>query len=161
MPPSHIRERQTSKEMRHVFVETNWLVAIAAPNFNRPPAALELLTAAKEERIHVYLPACCIGEAKKTIRQKYQPKEADRLLSYIRWALEQKILSKETADSAREMLSTFVAQVRSELLALSETLREITNAKGVHIMHLNDAVLDMALELHFKEVELSELIALF
>jgi predicted nucleic acid-binding protein len=142
--------------MRHVFLETNWLVAVAAPAHDRPPAALELLDSASDGRIRIYIPACCIGEARKTIRVKFQPKESDRLRSYVRWAVEQKLLDHETAESSRKMLSSFQDRITSELARLNDTLRRITSAAGVEIVRLDGAVLDMSLELHFKEIELSE-----
>jgi predicted nucleic acid-binding protein len=142
--------------MRHVFVETNWLVAVAAPAHDRPPAALELLDSARDGRIRLYIPACCIGEARKTIRLKFQPKEADRLRGYVRWAVEQKLLDQETAESAREMLLSFQGRITSELARLKDTLRGITSAVGVEVVPLDGAVLDMSLELHFKEIELSD-----
>jgi predicted nucleic acid-binding protein len=142
--------------MRHVFLETNWLVAVAKPAHDRTPAALELLDSASDGRIRIYIPACCIGEARKTIRQKFQPKEADRLRSYVRWAVEQKLLDQQTDESARVMLSSFVGRVTSELAALNDTLRGITSAVGVEIVRLDHAVLDMSLELHFREIDLSE-----
>ena len=83
--------------MRHVFVETNWLVTLAAPSRNPIPAALELRDSARDGRIRIYLPACCISEAKKTIRQKFQPKEADRLRSFVEWASEKNHLDHEIA----------------------------------------------------------------
>ncbi|MGB9204889.1 MAG: hypothetical protein WCB94_13105 [Terriglobales bacterium] len=142
--------------MRHVFAETNWLVTLAAPARNPPPAAVELRDSAKDGRIRIYLPACCISEAKKTIRQKFQPKEADSLRGFVQWAFEKKLLDHETAESARRMLQSFQGHVASELAALTETLRAITSAAGVEVLPLGDAVLGMSLELHFKEIELSE-----
>ncbi len=142
--------------MRHIFVETNWLVAVAAPAHDRIPAALELLDSARDGRVRIYIPACCIGEARKTIRRKLQPKEADRLRRFVRWAVEQRILDHETSESARTMLSSFEGRVASELAGLNDTLRDITSAAGVEVVPLDGAVLDMSVELHFKEIELSE-----
>ncbi len=142
--------------MRHIFVETNWLVAVAAPAHDRIPAALELLDSVRDGRVTIYVPACCIGEARKTIRQKLQPKEADRLRRFVRWAVEQRLLDHETAESARTMLSSFQGRVASELAGLNDTLRDITSAAGVEVVPLDSAVLDMSVELHFKEIELSE-----
>jgi len=142
--------------MRHVFVETNWLFAVAAPAYNRPPAAIELLDSPRHGRIRIYIPACCIGETKKTIRVKYQPKEADRLRSFVQWAVEQKLLDHETAESARKMLLSFQGGVTSELAGLNDTLRDVISTPGVEVVPLDGAVLDMSLELHFKEIELSE-----
>jgi hypothetical protein len=142
--------------VRHVFLETNWLVEIAAPAHEPPPAAVELLNSARDGRIRIHVPACCIGEARKTIRSKFQPKEADRLRSFVRVALELNILDQNTAEAARMMLSRFESHVTSELGALNGTLRGIIGASGVEVLPVNDAVLDMSLELHFREVELSE-----
>jgi hypothetical protein len=144
--------------VRHIFVETNWLVAVAAPApaHDRIPAALELLDSAGHGRVRIYVPACCIGEARKTIRQKLQPKEADRLRRFVRWAVEQRFLEHEAAESARTMLSSFEGRVASELAGLNDTVRDITGAAGVEVVHLDDAVLNMSLELYFKEIELSE-----
>jgi hypothetical protein len=145
-----------ANQMRHVFAETNWLVTLAAPARNPPPAAVELRDSAKDGRIRIYLPACCISEAKKTVRLKFQPKEADRLRGFVQWAFEKKHLDHETAESARRMLQSFQGHVASELAALTETLRAITSAAGVEVLPLDDAVLGMSVELHFKEIELSE-----
>jgi hypothetical protein len=145
-----------ANQVRHVFVETNWLVTLAAPARNPPPDALELRDSARDGRIRIYLPACCISEARKTIRQKFQPKEADRLRSFVQWASEKDHLNHETAESARMMLSSFEGHVNSGLDKLNDTLLDITKAAGVEVLPLDDAALGMSLELHFKEVELSE-----
>jgi predicted nucleic acid-binding protein len=143
-------------QVRHIFVETNWLFAVAAPAHDRIPAALELLDSARDGRVRIYVPSCCIGEARKTIRQKLQPKEADRLRRFVQWAVEQRHLDHETAESARTMLASFEGRVASELAGLNNTLRDVTSAVGVEVVHLDGAVLDMSLDLHFREVELSE-----
>ncbi len=142
--------------MRHVFVETNWLVDLAAPARNPTPAAIQLCDSAEAGHIRIYLPACCISEAKKTIRQKFQPKEADTLRKFVQWASEKKHLDHESAESARTMLSVFEEHVTAELEALSDTLRSITSAAGVEVLPLDDAVLGRSLDLHFREVDLSE-----
>ena len=142
--------------MRHVFVETNWLVTLAVPARDPPPAAVELLDSARGGGIRIYIPACCISEAKKTIRLKFQPKEADRLRSFVQWAFEKKHLDQGTAESARRMLSSLEGHVGSGHSKLNDKLLEITKAAGVEVLPLDGPMLDMSLELHFKEIELSE-----
>ena len=142
--------------MRHVFLETNWLVALVAPARDPPPAAVELLDLARDGRIRIYIPACCIGEAKKAIRLRFQPKEADRLKRFVQWAVEKKHLDHQIAESARKMLSSFEGHVRSGLDALKDKLFEITSAAGVEVLPLDDGMLEMSIDLHFKEIELSE-----
>jgi hypothetical protein len=142
--------------VRHVFVETNWLVTLAVPGRDPPPAAVGLMDSARDGGIRVYIPACCISEAKKTIRLKFQPKEADRLRGFIQWAFEKKHLDHETAESARTMLSSFEVHIRTGLANLNDKLLGICKAAGIEVLRLDDPILDMSLELHFSEIELSE-----
>ncbi len=142
--------------MRHVFLETNWLIGVAAPSIDRTPAAVDLLEMAKKDQLRIYIPACCIAEARKTIRQKFQPKEADRFRRYIRWAAEQKAIDDPAAESARKILQSFEGCVTADLAHLNEFLREITTAHGVEIVPLDEKVLDMSVDLHFEEIEPSE-----
>jgi hypothetical protein len=142
--------------MRHVFLETNWLVGVAAPSPDRTAAALKLLDLAAAAELKIYIPACCIAEARKTIRQKLQPKEADRLRSYIRWAVEHEILDEATSEAARTMLQSFEGSVTSDLAHLNDSLRQITMANGIEIVPLDAHVLDMSVDLHFEEIEPSE-----
>ena len=142
--------------MRHVFVETNWLVTLAAPARDPPPAAVELLDSAGRGAIRIHIPGCCISEAKKTIRLKFQPKEADRLRSFVQWAFEKKHLDHETAESARALLASFEGHVRSGLAKLNDKLLDITKAAGVEVLPLDGPVLDTSLALYFKEIELGE-----
>ena len=106
--------------------------------------------------IRVYIPGCCIGEAKKTIRQKCQPKEADKLRSFVEWAVEKRHLDQEAADSARAMLSSFEGHVRSGLSKLNDKLLDITKAAGLEVLVLDGLILDMSLDLYFKGIELGE-----
>jgi hypothetical protein len=101
--------------VRHVFVETNWLIELGAPARNPAPAAVQLRDSAEDGRIRIYLPACCISEAKKTVRRSFQPKEADRLRSFVEWASEKNHLDHKTAESAMMMLSSFEGHVGSGL----------------------------------------------
>jgi hypothetical protein len=114
------------------------------------------MDSARDGGIRVYIPACCISEAKKTIRLKFQPKEADRLRGFIQWAFEKKHLDHETAESARTMLSSFEVHIRTGLANLNDKLLGICKAAGIEVLRLDDPILDMSLELHFSEIELSE-----
>jgi len=54
------------------------------------------------------------------------------------------------------MLSSFEGRITSELARLNDTLRGTTTAAGVEVVPLDGAMLDLSIELHFKEIELSE-----
>jgi hypothetical protein len=75
--------------MRHVFVETNWVVGCAATAHLKIPAALARLERAASEDLKLYLPTICIAEARRPIFERYQPKnEADRVRQFLLWAPE-------------------------------------------------------------------------
>jgi hypothetical protein len=54
------------------------------------------------------------------------------------------------------MLSHFEQRVASELADRNNTLRDITSSPGIEVVPLDDAVLNMTIELHFKKLKLSE-----
>ena len=54
------------------------------------------------------------------------------------------------------MLSSFEGHVRSGLAKINDRLLDTTKAAGVEVFPLDDAALRVSVELHFKEVELSE-----
>src|SRR5437667_413829 len=50
--------------MKHVFVETNWVVAYAAPAHLQLPAALSLAERAAAGELRLYIPSVCLTEAR-------------------------------------------------------------------------------------------------
>ena len=74
--------------MRHVFVETNWVVAYAAPEHLQVPEALSLTQKAAAGELRLYLPSVCLAECQYTIRTRYRPRPpADALRLFLRSAL--------------------------------------------------------------------------
>lgn len=142
--------------MRHVFVETNWLVTLAAPARNPTPAAAELLDSAASGDIRLYIPGCCISEARKTIRLKFQPKETGRLREFVQWAVEKEHLDHAAAQSARSFLASFEQHVVAGLANLPDRIRDITEGPGVEVLPLDGQVLETSVALYFKEIELGE-----
>ena len=56
--------------MRHVFVETNWVFAYAAPAHHKRLDAVELLARARANEVRIHLPAPCLTEARPPIMRK-------------------------------------------------------------------------------------------
>jgi hypothetical protein len=117
---------------------------------------LDLIDLAAKGEIRIYIPACCIAEARKTIRQKFQPKETDRLRRYLRWAVEQKLFDNQMAETGRLILQRFDVSVTADLKGLNDRLRDVSTAEGVQIVPLDESVLDLSVDLHFEEIEPSE-----
>ena len=111
--------------MRHVFVETNWVVACAAPAHHKTPAALELLNRAASGELKLYLPIICISEARRPILKRYQSRnEADRVRQFLLWARDNKSVDEKDEEATRRALDRMEGRVKADLEKLDETLEE-------------------------------------
>jgi hypothetical protein len=141
--------------MRHVFVETNWVVAFAAPAHLRMPAAAHLHGKATSGDVRLYLPAVSITEARNPVRTKFQPRStADSLRSYLRWATNTGKVDSPRAEVVRVVLDQYEAAVSAELDQLEDRLRSLTRHPGIEVFALTDAMLARAVELATLNLEL-------
>jgi predicted nucleic acid-binding protein len=139
--------------MRHVFVETNWVVDYCAPAHQRTLAAINLLEAAKSGTISVYLPAPCLTEARSAIRIKFQPKEANRLREFLKWAKANGQLEAKIVEDTRRVLDQFEQLVKQNLDNLEAKLEGLNTEKGFDVFPLSTALLERSISLT-TEVEL-------
>src|SRR5216683_2311279 len=110
--------------MRHVFIETNWVVAYAAPAHHKIPAALELFDRAASGEIKLHLPVICISEARRPIFERFQ--------------------SRNEAD--RRVLDRMEGRVKADLEGLDEALNNLRAAKGIEIFNLSQKMLERCAE---------------
>jgi len=133
--------------MRHVFVETNWVVDVAAPAHHQKPAARSLLERADAGELRLHLPAVCLGEARRTI-QKFKPRhEADAIRSFVGWG---KVIGKipdTDADVVLRILNMFEIKVNADLKRLDVTLSSLRERQGIEVFALDEAMLERAIEL--------------
>lgn len=139
--------------MKHVFVETNWIVDYCAPAHRRVLAAVNLLEAANSGRVSLHLPAPCLTEARSTIRTKFQPTEANRLREFLKWAKAGGHLATEQVDSTREVLNQFERIVKQDLDHLEARLEQLKNERGLEVFPLSTKMLEKSISLA-TEVEL-------
>lgn len=140
--------------MRHVFVETNWVFAYAAPGHHKRLDAVDLLSRARANELRIHLPAPCLTEARSAIMRKCQPRnEADAIRRFLQRAKAERTVSPDQDGTAREVLDRFEQQVRGELGQLDEVLKSIRTEPGVEIFALNERMLDRAIAL--AEMDLS------
>jgi hypothetical protein len=129
--------------MRHVFVETNWVVACAAPAHHKIPAALELLDRAATEELKLYLPVVCISEARRPILERFQSRnEADRVRQFLLWARDNKYVEGKDEEAARRVLDQMEGRVKADLEKLDEALENFKGAKGVETFNLSQPMLE-------------------
>src|ERR1019366_7594445 len=99
--------------MPHVFVESNWLFAFAAPAHHQVPAVAELLERARQGQFTVHLPNICIGEARQAILTKCQPrKEANAIRRFLTWAQPSGHVTRADAAAARVVLNQYESSIK-------------------------------------------------
>lgn len=141
--------------MKHVFVETNWVVASSAPVHERMPAALELVERAKRGEIWIHLPSICLSEARHPIRSKYQPRTAaDAIRKFLAWTALQQDSEITDTDVIRRALDRFETRVLAELDELRATLESIRKMPGLEVFPLDERMLSRSVELSSEDLDL-------
>src|SRR6266568_9108383 len=140
--------------MRHVFVETNWLVDCFAPAHFKQPDALDLLTQVRENKLKLYLPASCLVEARPVIRAKFQPKQVDAVREHLRWRKASGNIAVDDEAKVRTVLDQYEAFVRKDLDRLELSLDELRNIPNVEIFSMTDRMLEKSITLSLEKLEL-------
>jgi hypothetical protein len=141
--------------MRHVFVETNWVVAFAAPAHHKIPAALELFDRAAKGEITLYLPVICVAEARRPIFERFQTRnEADRVRQFLLWARDAGLVDASEEEATRRVLDRMEARVKADLERLDDTFNSLKAAKGIEIFHLSQGMLERCSELSYLKLDL-------
>jgi predicted nucleic acid-binding protein len=112
--------------VRHVFVETNWLIGYAAPAHQKAYAAVDLLKKANRGEVRFYLPSICLSECLRPIRQKFQVRsEADRVRNFLVWAKGENIVEAAVDEIVRRTLDQRESLVRRDLDRLDDSLETL------------------------------------
>lgn len=134
--------------MRHVFVETNWLVSYAAPAHQKVYAATDLLKKANEGEVQLYLPSVCIAECRRPIREKFQVRqEADRVRRFLLWARQSNIIDAAIDDVVRRTLDQMEGLVKRDLEQLNQLLKSLHDKRGLEIFNMSEEMLERSADL--------------
>lgn len=141
--------------MRHVFVETNWVVAYAAPAHHKNPAAAELFDRAANGELKLHLPVICIAEARRPILERFQPRiEADRVRQFLLWARGTDLVDARDDEATRRVLDRMEARVKVDLERLDETFEKLKVADGIEIFNLSPEMLHLCADLSYLKLDL-------
>jgi hypothetical protein len=135
------------QDIRHLFVETNWLHDYAAPAHHKVPAAVTLLERAQRGDFILHIPNVSFAEARQSIQTKCQPVDGPGIHRYIRWAHKNRELNDEQGEDAHRLAERYVQDIRKELSAVPTILKEVGGFPCVKIFALDDEMLDLANEL--------------
>jgi hypothetical protein len=134
--------------MPHVFVESNWLFAFAAPAHHQVPDAAELLNRARHGDFTIHMPNVCIGEARQAIMTKCHPrKEANAIRRFLSWSEPAGEVTKSDAAVTRAILDKYENSVKRDLDDLDSTLRRPGELPYLKIFGLDNETLGLATKL--------------
>jgi predicted nucleic acid-binding protein len=141
--------------MRRVFVETNWVVAYAAPAHHRTPAALELFDRAANGEIKLYLPVICIAEARRPIFEQFQSRdEADRVRQFLSWARDTGFVDAAEDEATRRVLDRMEGREKADLDQLDDAFGNLKAAVGMEIFNLSQEMLERCADLSYLKLDL-------
>jgi hypothetical protein len=141
--------------MKHVFVETNWVVEYGAPAHLRPSTALTLVHRAAAGDLRLYIPSICLTEARHPIRKNFNPRSPSKSVRrYLSWASTEGILDAADSETVRHLLDKYETTVGAELDRLEERLALLRNHPGIEVFPLSDEMLARAVELSIENLDL-------
>jgi len=138
--------------MPHVFVETNWLHAYAAPAHHKVPDAVTLLERAQLGEFILHIPNVSFGEARQSIQSKCQPVDGPGVRRYIRWAKENGELNEGQARDAHQLAEKYVQSISRDLSAVPSALKEVAGLPCVGMFAFDDEMLDFANQLALTKI---------
>lgn len=134
--------------MRHVFIETNWVVAYGAPAHHKSYAAIDLLKKANTGAVQLYLPSICISEARRPILEKFQVRlEADRVRRFLLWGKQHNLIDEPTDETVRRVLDQMESRVKTDLEKTDDLLANLKTEKGIQIFDLTQQMCERCSEL--------------
>lgn len=140
--------------MLHVFVETNWVVDYAAPAHYRVPAAVRLLDRARNGELRLHLPSISLSEARRPILAKHQSRHSDTIRQFLRWSRSKDLITPIDDEAARRVLAAMERQVRADLRALDQSLKNLADDPALDVFPLDSSILEKTLALTLEKLDL-------
>ena len=140
--------------MKHVFVETNWVVDYCAPAHKRGLAATQLLNLARSGSLQLHLPSPCLSEASGALRKKFQPREANTLREYLKWARAGGQVEGGEEQVTRCVLDQFERLVNDDLDRLEHSLSALRSEAGLEVFPLSESMLERSVGLAIEKLDL-------
>src|SRR2546427_831207 len=98
----------------HVFVETNWVVDIAAPVLSRNQDAMALHERARAGEVQLHLPAVCLVEARKVVATRGVRADLNPIRSFVRDSRAEGVINAVEAEASFKLLTRFQQYVIKE-----------------------------------------------
>ncbi len=125
----------------HVIVETNWVVDFAAPSLAQGPAAQALLEQARAGELVLHVPALCLVEARKVVRERTARDYTTAVRRFIRAEREGGRVDRTNADAAYRVLDGFEQFVERDRKEAAGRIDGLRREPAVHVFPLDEAML--------------------
>lgn len=137
--------------MKHVFVETNWLVEIVGPPHKQKKSAVELLARAQAGDIELLIPSVCIQEARNVLNGKVKKGVrgvAREFNEFLKWARINGAVREELISAGFSLVSVFESRVANYIEKDAEkSLEAIRFTPGVKVFPLDEQIISRMLEI--------------
>lgn len=132
---------------KHVLVETNWVVDIVALSLSRNPDAFALRDSARRGDVVLHVPAVCLVEARKVVRERRVRADLEAIRCFVRDRKGSGDFDGPTADAAFDVLSRFQQHVEHERAHAPERISDLAADHSITIFALDETMLSRSADL--------------
>jgi hypothetical protein len=131
----------------HVLVETNWVVDVVAPSLSRNPDAAALYQRARRDDIVLHLPAICLLESKKVVKERRVRADLEAIRSFVRDRKASAEIDESTTNAAFDVLSRFQQHVENERAQAPRRIADLAADRGIDVFALDEKMLARSIDL--------------
>lgn len=133
--------------LKHVLVETNWVVDVVAPSLSRNRDAVALHDSARRGDVILHVPAICLVEARKVVRERRPRADLEAIRSFIRDRRDSGEIDGAIANAGFEVLSRFHQHVIKERAQTPQRVAVLATDPSINIFALDETMLARSTEL--------------
>jgi hypothetical protein len=133
--------------LKHVLVETNWVVDVVAPSLSRNRDAAALHVSARRGDVILQVPAICVVEARKVVRERRPRADLEAIRSFIRDRRDSSEIDESIANAGFEVLSRFHQHVTKERAQTPQRVADLAADPSVNVFALDETMLARSIEL--------------
>jgi hypothetical protein len=131
----------------HVLVETNWVVDVVAPSLSRNPDAAALYQRARRNELVLHLPAVCLLESRKVVKERRVRADLEAIRSFIRDRKASAEINELVANAAFDVLSRFQQHVEHERGQTPIRIAALAADRAIDIFALDEKMLARSVDL--------------
>jgi predicted nucleic acid-binding protein len=133
--------------VKHVFVETNWVVDLVAPAVSRNPDARDLLERGHRGELVLHVPAIALSEARKVVRERSPRADLVNIRAFVHDAKARGDIDDAAASTAFDLLSDFQQWVPKEKEAAPNRIAALLQDPAIDVFPLDEEMLERSTQI--------------